>query len=96
MNATDIMKIASEFGFKIIDEFDTWARSDCDDYRFNEEKSKALYTDGDMGVAIIQLSEIDADAGLMVELVDCRYCNFDMLQLGCLHFLLLESQDDIE
>ena len=96
MTAEEIMKIAGKFGFKDINDFDEWARSDTDDYRLDDQKGKALYTDGDMGVALVQLSEIDPDLGLMIDLIDCKYCNFNLLCLGFLHDELLEAQDDFE
>ena len=74
--------IPKEFGFPDFHAVKVWAQTLNAHYRFNANGDTCLYTDGDDGIAIIRLSEVFDDAGIDIELIDCKYCGFDYFELG--------------
>ena len=77
-----------EFGFNDHDEIRLWTQTLSADFRFNEDQSTCLYTDGDEGFAAISISEVFDEQGITVSLIDCAYCDFDFKDLIKIHRIL--------
>lgn len=91
MTTETIMEIATGFGFDTIDLLNGWSTCGHDSIVWHKDELSVLYTDGDSGIAILSLSEIDPEGGLLIKLVNCGYCNFDMTLIECVHDELLDS-----
>ena len=77
-----------EFGFKDHNEIILWTQTLEPDFRFNEDQSTCLYTDGDQGFATISTSEVFDEQGITVALIDCAYCDFDFKELKNIYRIL--------
>jgi len=81
------------FGFKDADEFYDF-RQTFDPSSIQVEGS-IMYTDGDDGSALITLSDVFDDQGLMIRLIDCNYCDFHMSDLRKIQRKLISERNKI-
>lgn len=58
-----------------------WSQSFVPDLKCSLDNTQFLITDGDCGVALISYSDIHHEDGITIELIGCKYCefNFEML-----------------
>ena len=80
-----IKEIMKRFKFDSEEDLNVWSCSFIPDYLYEKDESAVLYTDGDCGIALISFSEIFDEDGIMIELIDCTYCDIRMSDLKKIH-----------
>lgn len=68
-------EILESFHFESADHFLEWKSQLFSQFVFDDNRECCLYTDGDDGLALLQISGVFDEGGLSVALIDCAYCD---------------------
>lgn len=88
-----VEKNYDQFGFGNADALTQWSQTFKPDFKISVDKDIAIYTDGDCGVALINLTDaFFGNKSLTITYIGCVSCDFNWTMLSKIRTALIEGE----